>query len=128
MNREESKEENIKYLLVKTDTYFVDGHGSHDLGGTSLEVVKYDPEDETSKWYGIEADVVYDQWIVEMGDDDIDNDETGWIQAKGKEMEYINQDGYNCTCTLITAKEINAFEYNYAVLTLKDYNHLLNKF
>jgi hypothetical protein len=71
----------MKYYLVKTETYFVDPHGSADFGSETKVVEEY--EDDKDPYKNLVEGVDYEE--LEYGDDELDPDGDGYIEANEEE-------------------------------------------
>lgn len=97
----------MKYVLVKIEKEFYDGHGEPDCGGVTFKVEHTDEYNEldfskayTKSWQGWE-----------------DADEMG---------EQISEDGYNCEVEIYSFKQLTDIEYNEYQKIISGYNGLKN--
>jgi len=96
-----------KYILIKSNQMFYDGHGCGDEGETSVSVVytnEYNDLDLTGK-------ISYTE-----DNEEVDEDE-----------EHHEQDGYNCEITTYQHLEITKEEYDEYKKIISAYNKLLKR-
>lgn len=95
-----------KYVLIKIDSTFYDGHGDGDDGGTILNV------EHTDKYNMLNfSNVFTDNGFTEIEEDDDD--------------DMSCEDGYNLQVKYYTYKEITEDEFHKFKQIIDDYNLLI---
>ena len=95
-----------KYVLIKSEEYFYDGHGEASLGESCVKV------EHTDKYNDLDFSKIYDEDLYVL-DEDFDE-------------EMYAEDGYHCSNVELNFKEITEDEYNEYSKIISDYDKLLN--
>lgn len=96
-----------KYVLIRTDTSFFDGHGSSDDGGSILSV------EHTDKYNDLDFSQIY------VGGEVFDEEEA---------EDWAADDGYNYQVNFESYKEITEDEFERYCKIVEDYNDLMESF
>ena len=111
----------MNFYLVKTQTYFIDGHNTEDDGGAEIAVISTIHDIDTSKQYKEEIHDFYDE--LDFEDQDVLDD-----YVANSENYHGSEDGYNSQEFVITYLKIDESDVVPMIKTIGEYDKLMKKF